>query len=299
MKKKKNLVVLVIVFAALLMVLWGVEKWNDAQAELDEQEKENAKIYAFETENLEKIVYMDASENVWAFEWDGEAWKYTLDPEIPLSQDDMEEMAQAFSKIEAVKELENPDALSDYGFDEPQYQLELTADGSQSKWLVGDTVGECYYFMEEGADRIYTISNTFTNEMVWELGKVAEQDVFPYIATDEFESVTISKADGTEVTYDVSDEEQKETAESIASSVAVTYFTNCANYHVSQEALAEYGLDDNSRTTVTIKYNDGEEKEAVLYVGNLDEDEEYYYVQLEDSKKVNRVLKDSVEAIIG
>ena len=86
----------------------------------------------------------------------------------------------------------------------------------------------------------------------------------------------------------------------IANSFATTYFTDCADYHVTEENLVNYGLDEATRTKVTVTHHsDNGEQEEVIYIGSLDENGEYYYVQLEGSQRVNRVLKASVHAILS
>lgn len=299
-KKINNIVVLSGIFVVLLFIFVGFQKWNDAEAETQAAEEEAAKIYAFETDSLEKIIYSDGEDNIWAFEKSDGNWMYTLDPEIALVQDTMTDMEEAFSKIEAVKEIEDPDNLADYGFEEPLYQLVLTENGTEHNLLIGDSSGENYYLMDEESGNVYTVSSDISSEMIWTLSGLAEKDTFPYVAQDNFMKMSVISPDGTEKIYDSADEEQEEMAASIASSLAVTYFTDCANYHVSEEALADYGLDEAGRTTVTVTHDtDGEEQEEVFYIGNLDEDGTYYYVQLYGSIRVNRVLKESVEAILN
>lgn len=299
-KKRKNMIALLVIFVLLLCVFVGVQKWNDAQEEQKATEETAAKIYAFEAEELEKITYSDGEGNSWSFEKTDETWNYAADPTIALVQDTMTGMEEAFSKIEAVKEIEAPDNLADYGFEDPLYQIVVTERGTDHILLIGDSTGENYYFMEEGSEKVYTVSSDITSEMIWAFSGLAETDTFPYVAQDHFVKMVVQKADGTEVIYDSEDEEQEETVASISSSFAVTYFTDCIDYHVTEETLATYGLDEASRTKVTVTHNTEDEgKEEVFYIGSLDENAEYYYVQLDGSQRVNRVLKDSVEAILN
>ena len=76
----------------------------------------------------------------------------------------MQNMEDAFSDIQAVKEIKNPDDLSDYGFDSPEYNLTLTGkDGEAHKFLIGNASGENYYFMEDGTEKVYTVSADLIN----------------------------------------------------------------------------------------------------------------------------------------
>lgn len=298
-KKRNNIIALIGALIVLLLIFVGVQKWNAAKEETEKAEEEAAKIYAFEAENIEKIAYSDGAAN-WSFEKENGTWVYGIDPQIALVQDTMARMEEAFSQIEAVKEIEEPDDLADYGLAEPLYQIIITDNGTAHTLLIGDSTGDNYYFMEEGGEKVYTVASSLTTEMLWEMSDLAETDTFPYVAQDDFVKMVVSFPNGTEHVYDSADETQEETVSSIASSFATTYFTNCADYHVTDETLADYGLDAASRTKVTVTYQtDGEEQEEVLYIGKLDEDGTYYYVQLDGSLQVNRVLKESVEAILS
>lgn len=301
MKKKKinNIIALLGALIVLLLIFAGVQKWKDAKKEAEKAEEEAAKIYAFEAGEVEKISYSDGETN-WSFEKADGAWIYADDPEITLVQDTMTGMEEAFSKIEAVKVIENPDSLGDYGFEDPLYRLVVTEDGTDHTLLIGDSTGDNYYFMEEGTEKVYTISSDITSEMIWKLSSLAEKDTFPYVAQDDFVKMVVTLPNGTEHVYDSSDETQEETVADIANSFATTYFTDCADYHVTEETLVNYGLDEATRTKVTVTHHsDNGEQEEVIYIGSLDENGEYYYVQLEGSQRVNRVLKASVDAMLS
>ena len=301
MKKKKinNIIALLAALLVLLLIFVGVQKWNAAKEETKKAEEEAAKIYAFEADEIEKIAYSDG-ETKWSFEKTDGTWMYADDPEITLVQDTMTGMEEAFSQIEAVKEIADPDHLADYGFEEPLYQLVVTENGTDHTLLIGDASGDNYYFMEEGTEKVYTVSSDIISEMIWELSGLAEKDTFPYVAQDDFVKMVVTLPNGTEHVYDTSDETQEETVSALANSFATTYFTDCADYHVIDETLAKYGLDEAARTKVTVIYNSDEgEQEEVIYIGSLDENSEYYYVQLDGSLRVNRVLKASVEAFLN
>ena len=298
-KKINNIIALLGALLVLLLIFFGVQKWNAAKEETKKAEAEAAKIYAFEADEIEKMAYSDG-ETKWSFEKADGTWIYADDPEIALVQDTMIGMEEAFSEIEAVKEIEHPDSLGDYGFEEPLYQLVITENGTDHTLLIGDSTGDNYYFMEEGTEKVYTVSSNLTSEMIWKLSSLAEKDTFPYVAQDDFVKMVVTLPNGTEHVYDSSDETQEETVSDLAHSCATTFFTDCADYHVTDETLVKYGLDEASRTKVTVTHQgDAGEQEEVIYIGSLDENGEYYYVQLEGSQRVNRVLKASVDAMLS
>ena len=249
-KKTNNIIALLGALLVLLLIFFGVQKWNAAKEETKKAEAEAAKIYAFEADEIEKMAYSDG-ETKWSFEKADGTWIYADDLEIALVQDTMIGMEEAFSEIEAVKEIEHPDSLGDYGFEEPLYQLVITENGTDHTLLIGDSTGDNYYFMEEGTEKVYTVSSNLTSEMIWKLSSLAEKDTFPYVAQDDFVKMVVTLPNGTEHVYDSSDETQEETVSDLANSFATTYFTDCADYHVTDETLVKYGLDEAARTKVT------------------------------------------------
>ena len=155
--------------------------------------------------------------------------------------------------------------------------------------------------MEENGDVVYTVSGTVVSQMVWTIDELAETDSFPYVAQDSFVKMTMDMADGTQKVYDSADEEQEDTISTVSGTLATTYFTNFADYHVTEETLSSYGLDVANRITVTVTYksdSDDAEQTTEFYIGSKDEDGTYYYVQLKDSQEVGRVLAESIEKLL-
>ena len=81
------------------------------------------------------------------------------------------------------------------------------------------------------------------------------------------------------------------------------YFTDCADYHVTDATLGNYGLAEDQRTKVELTYkdtsDDDKEKTVTFYVGSKDDGATYYYVQMDGSQRVSRVLIDTVEKALG
>lgn len=303
-KKTKTLGILLGILVVLLAVFLGLKKWNAAQEEAEKAKNEAEKVSIYEAEALEKIAYEDSEGKSMSFEKTEEEWKYTPDTTIALDEETMSEMEKTFSEIKSEQEISEPDALEDYGLKDAQYRLTLTGDdGKERVILIGNTVGEDYYCMEEGQETVYTVSASLVSQMVWQISGVARKEQFVSVTEDSFVKEVVTKADGTETVYDSENEEQEETVSGVAGGLAGFYFTDCADYHVTDETLGDYGLEEANRTKVVLTYKDtsdnNEEKELTFYVGNMDEDEAYYYVQLEGSQMVNRVLASSVESALG
>ena len=157
-KKQKTFAILTGVIVILLLAFFGMKYVNHANEEKEEQKKEEEKIQVLKADSLNAMTYADAEGNSMAFEKEEGVWKFSEDPVIELQEDVMLDMENAFSDIQAIKEISSPDELSDYGFDAVTYRLSVTEeDGTEHEYLFGNTTGEQIYFMEENGENVYTV----------------------------------------------------------------------------------------------------------------------------------------------
>lgn len=320
-KKKKTMWLLMGCLLLLVVLFVGIQTWGKKKEAKAAEEEEAKKTYLFQTDELQRIIYSDNSDssndsgnsnssdnsddlnnsNTWVFLKKDGTWVYEKDPTISLKADTMTAMENAFQSMEALQTIEEPDSLADYGLEQPKYRLSLQTEDEEHTFLIGNASGENYYVMEENGDVVYTVSGTVVSQMVWTIDELAETDSFPYVAQDSFVKMTMDMADGTQKVYDSADEEQKDIVSTVSGTLETTYFTNFADYHVTEETLSSYGLDVANRITVTVAYksdSDDAEQTTEFYIGSKDEDGTYYYVQLKDSQQVGRILATTVETLL-
>lgn len=320
-KKKKTMWLLMGCLLLLVVLLEGIQTWGKKKEAKAAEEEEAKKTYLFQTDALQRIIYSDNSDssndsgnsnssdnsddlnnsNTWVFLKKDGTWIYEKDPTISLKADTMTAMENAFQSMEALQTIEEPDSLADYGLEQPKYRLSLQTEDEEHTFLIGNASGENYYVMEENGDVVYTVSGTVVSQMVWTIDELAETDSFPYVAQGSFVKMTMDMADGTQKVYDSADEEQKDIVSTVSGTLETTYFTNFADYHVTEETLSSYGLDVANRITVTVAYksdSDDAEQTTEFYIGSKDEDGTYYYVQLKDSQQVGRILATTVETLL-
>ena len=120
---------------------------------------------------------------------------------------------------------------------------------------------------------------------------------------------------GQTTTYSSDDEEQSETIATIAGGYGAMTLTDLASYHATAEELTTFGLDEASRTTVTLTYQesssdssdsdsgDSEEEDSgsltyTLYLGS-DSGDGTRYVQVQDSDLVYLVSSDVLNNLLG
>lgn len=297
MKKYKSLVILLTVLVVLVVayVVTGQLKKKSA-----EKENEQKQIAVLDMSDITSIQYTNGTDTM-SFIKEGGTWYSESDKEFPLQQSSLKTMAETFGTLSANRELTDGDTLADYGLEEPQYTITLKdADGEQQNIYTGNAAGEDYYMTVGDKEKIYTVDYSVVNAMNFDLDSMLQKDTFPSIGADNIKKVTITKV-GETTEYDADNSDQSDDITAIGGGLGAAYFVDCVDYSVQADELAQYGLDEAQRTTVTVVYTDSDDKEQtfILYVGGRDESDAYNYVQMDGSKMVNTMTKETVNSILN
>lgn len=297
MKKYKSLVILLTVLVVLVVayVVTGQLKKKSA-----EKENEQKQIAVLDMSDITSIQYTNGTDTM-SFIKEGGTWYSESDKEFPLQQSSLKTMAETFGTLSANRELTDGDTLADYGLEEPQYTITLKdADGEQQNIYIGNAAGEDYYMTVGDKEKIYTVDYSVVNAMNFDLDSMLQKDTFPSIGADNIKKVTITKV-GETIEYDADNSDQSDDITAIGGGLGAAYFVDCVDYSVQADELAQYGLDEAQRTTVTVVYTDSDDKEQTftLYVGGRDESDAYNYVQMDGSKMVNTMTKETVNNILN
>ncbi|MDO4312596.1 MAG: DUF4340 domain-containing protein [Eubacteriales bacterium] len=286
MTGKRKVWIVAILLLALVIVNWSLGAWNKKQDERESKEAEAAKIYLVDAEDITAYSYNNG-ESEMSFTRTDDGWCYDEDTEIPMNQDTIQSTADSIAGMTAVRQLDEPDELADYGLDSPMYTIAYKdSAGSESAIYIGNGAGENYYATVGDTGKVYTISSDFLNLMQFELAGLVQYDTVPSIGSGNLKQVTVTDSEEESV-Y----KEDDELAE-LAGGFGTIALTDCADYHVAENDLPEYGLDEEHRTTVTAEYTDnasGEDEKFLLYVGSLDDSGENRYVTVKDSAMVYKV----------
>lgn len=297
MKKYKSLVILLTVLVVLVVayVVTGQLKKKSA-----EKENEQKQIAVLDMSDITSIQYTNGTDTM-SFIKEGGTWYSESDKEFPLQQSSLKTMAETFGTLSANRELTDGDTLADYGLEEPQYTITLKdADGEQQNIYIGNAAGEDYYMTVGDKEKIYTVDYSVVNAMNFDLDSMLQKETFPSIGADNIKKVTITKA-GETTEYDADNSDQSDDITAIGGGLGAAYFVECVDYSVQADELDQYGLDEAQRTTVTVVYTDSDDKEQTftLYVGGRDESDAYNYVQMDGSKMVNTMTKETVNNILN
>ena len=296
MKQKKKMLLILAGAAVILLLLWiltgVISKKNTEKEETDADEEVTM---VTDLADITRVEYNgDYSDFVFAKE-DG-SWVYEADTNAPINQSLVSSMVSGWASLAADRVFLQPDALADYGLEDPLYTISLTdADGVVTTLTIGDGAGEDYYAAVTGSTAVYTVSSTVVTYIGYSLDEFIATDTdFPAVSGNTLQQVDITE-DGTLTTY--TDETD---LQAIAGGLCVFSASEFADYYAENDELEAYGLDEDNRITVTFTYTD-DEKEAsyTMYIGSLDADSSNYYVMLQNSNIVYTQSQEIVENILN
>lgn len=175
MKKRQNtMLTLLVILAVLVVCYFVIGKIQENQ----EEEPAEETTYAVSMDDIVSIKYSDGTSTM-TFTKTNDTWNYEEDTTVALEQSTMESMAGTFGKIIANRTLEEPDALSDYGLEEPAYTIELTdKEGNVTTIYIGNQTDSDYYLTVGDKKVVYTVGSSVVNAMefdVEELREVSEE----------------------------------------------------------------------------------------------------------------------------
>lgn len=295
MKKKKGPLILIGVLVLLLILYFALSTWNKKQ---DSKEKETVKVTDLKTSEITGVKY-DLGTGEMNFEKDGDTWYYTTDKDFPLRQSYPKTVADAMGRLSADRELEDADALEEYGLDHPTYTVALTdEDGTVTTIKVGNATGNDYYATVDDTEKVYTIPATSLDDIQTELDQIAQLDTYPSIGSGNLKKEVITQ-NGETTTYDSENEDQAEDVAAVAGGLGAVKLSEAADYSVDDADLAGYGLDDTSRITVEVTYtSDDENQTMTLYIGGENGSGDRY-VMINDSRIVYLISDEICKNILN
>jgi hypothetical protein len=308
--KKNKLFVLMVIIGVLLIVYLGISGIQNYQERKKEKADEAAQIQLVSGDALSEISYSNGAESM-SFVKENDSWYYDADHEIPIKQSSLESLESSLTGLAAVRELEDPDALSDYGLTSPQYEISFTdSDGASHTLHIGDAAEDNYYASLDEESQVYTITSDLADSLSFDLSTLVENDSVPHIGSSNLKRVDVTKGEESRSYVD------SDSLTELAGGFGAFKLSSPVDYHVTEETLADYGLDEENRTTVVASYeesaddasssqsedtsdssdeasdseesDDSAEKTFTVYLGKETEDD-YRYVMVDGSKMVYKV----------
>ena len=248
------------------------------------EEETSTVVFSLDTSAITALSWTYDGEAV-ALSYADETWSYE-DPDCPIDQSYPENMAYALEEITSDRTIEAPEDLSEYGLDEPQCTIDITAGEDSYQLLIGDeTTLDGLLYLSTGDGNVYLVSSGLLSAFSYGLYDIIDMETIPSIT--DVSSFTISRAsDSLELVYledsglaysseyvwflqDGEDSLTLDTdgVEELLGSVTGLSWDSCVSYNAAEDDLAAYGLDAPA-VTVTINYTET----VTVDTGETDED---------------------------
>lgn len=163
-KQKKQMIFILALLAVFVAAYAGMHVYNKNQKEKADKEAEAGKIYVTKEkqEDITAFSYQ-MDDSTLTFVKEGDGWVLRDDEETKLDQSAVTSILERLVSLEAEDTVENPESLSEYGFDEPANVVTFTtAEGSVTLTIgMQNPVTDQYYLTKSGDDALYLVSSGF------------------------------------------------------------------------------------------------------------------------------------------
>ena len=243
-----------------------------------------------------------------AFTYEDDEWKNESDDKMPVNQELLSEIAENLSDIVSDKMVEEPQALSVYGLDDPAYTLTVeTADASYDISIGNESFSDGEVYISNGDGYVYLTDSELVDHISYSLLDLVQEEEIPEMET--VNSVSIDNENTVDIVYqenagycysdaytyylkdgdDYRNLDNENTADLISTLTEFSW-NGCVDYYTEDSELSDYGLDDPD-AVVTVGYTDedGEEQEFAYEIG---ESGGSYYAKLKDSTIVYSIEED-------
>ncbi|MGI6095927.1 MAG: DUF4340 domain-containing protein [Lachnospiraceae bacterium] len=309
-RKQIKLFMAVGILAVLAAGYAGLKYWN-TDTDTEEQETKTV-IQEIPEEEIREISFNGKTEETITFVKEEDTWYYTEDREFPVDASAMTTMLAPLTSISSERIIKQPDDLEEYGLRRPSKVITVTkTDDSVVTIHLGnmsDTVGEYYAYLNDDTDKIYLLDSYIYTNFDVNLYDLAKAETVSSITSTAVTNLTVEQE---KQTFSVFENEDSYTGWTVrdwngnekeaGSSQVITEFTSIISNTLSSyvnynsQDLSIYGL-DHPAAVITIDYNEAAEseedaeaeettavKQFIIYVGNTDENGDYYVTTNETS----------------
>ncbi len=281
MKRTKKLYILLGVLALVCIVTFAVSRIEQRREEIRESGEIILQIPADSVQSL-SWEYEDS----FSFHKD-DVWLYDADEAFPVDADAIDRLLSVFEEFSASFIIEDVEDYGQYGLDDPLCTIELGTDEQAVEVQLGNFSSmDSERYVSIGDGNVYLASVDPLDEYDAVLSDLIDNDEVP-----SFTDVTDLSFEGSIESYEIRYEEESEntycsedvyfaqldgkslpldtdSVQSYLSDLRSLDLTDYVNYKVTDEELADYGLDA-PELTVTLDYEDedGDAGSFVLHLG--------------------------------
>ena len=333
MKRSKRLHILLGVLAAVGIVTFAVTQYEEKQEEI---EASGEVVLEIDPAAVQTLSWEYDAETL-AFHKDG-TWVYDTDEAFPVDEERIDELLGVFEAFSAAFIIEDVTDYSQYGLDDPVCTIGISTGDTDYEIQLGDfSTMDSQRYVSIGDGNVYLATADPLDYFDAALRDMIDNDEAPDFGTveairfDGDQTCQIAYQEYTEdssYTYcsdDVYFVQQEDAmlpldtsrVEGYLDSISGPSLTDYVTYNVSEEELAEYGLDapelsvtvtyvpeDSEQTaefTLHISRDPDEQAAAEAEDGEEDETEEEItaYARVGESQIVYQITGDSYEALMA
>ena len=291
MAKKKKVIALA-GGAVLLCALIGVEaalSWQNSQEET-EAETEGVTPLEISADDLTEVTVKNENGTFTLVKDADGVWSNKEDAQFPLDEDTWTAKLSSLESMTAVRTLEEPEDLAEYGLDDAAIQVTLVTEDGSTELHIGNQNESTYdyYVYVDSPDTVYTVGSSAATAMDCGLYDLASASTFPSISSGSLTHMEIRQDESLlEFDADASDTESaswyvsRDGGEAVpADSSAMSALTDELLYigfedfvDYKGEDLAQYGLDD-PWAEITWDYTETESAEETTETESAEEETE-------------------------
>ena len=267
--------------AAVLYLLVVKMNQKEANSESDDSD-DSLVISSVDSGQITAISYEKDGKSLSFIKEDG-TWYDAEDKKFPVNQDSLTTMTNTLGAVSAIRKLEKPEALSEYGLDSPVLTVRYTAsDGKEAEFIVGDTNDAAggAYLKISGDDAVYLVSSDFADSFNSDIYQLADMESFPTITSDSITDISVNSnghtleikndSEGGQTVLENGKEQENCASSSVSQFIsAVTGITFKSHVEYNCKDLSKYGLDQPTAevtvdytTTETVSSGDSDDSES-------------------------------------
>lgn len=328
MSKAKRLYILIGVFLAVTVATVAVSKHKTHKEEI---KASGQTILEIPIDSV-TLLSWDCKGKTLSFQKPNESWVYADDEDFPVNQGKIAELLEPLQQLGAAFVIENVEDYGQYGLDKPTGTISITAGNNTYEIQLGAfSKMDSQRYISIGDSRVYLVKEDLLKRFSLELKDLIQNDTVPPLSDVKeirfsgIENYSVVREENSANTYCADDiyftagkPLDTKAVKKYLDTIGSLTLTDYASYHVSEDELKTFGLQEPELTLTVVYDSENEKKKAekehlVLYISRnpeelatarkkTEEGKEVKvpgYIRVGDSQIVYRIGKDAVSAIMA
>ena len=274
MKRSKRLCILLGVLAVACVATFALSRY---QAKKEQIETSGEVVLEIPVDSVQALSWEYDGEKL-AFHKD-DKWIYDEDEAFPVDGEKIEDLLDQFSAMGAAFIIENPEDLSPYGLSDPTCSITITTDEETYTILLGGySTMDSQRYVSIGDGNVYLVADDPLDDYDVGLRDLLDPDDIPDF--DQVSKITFTGSENYEIFYEAYEEGSTRTycaddvyfaqqedgtlpldtdkVTSYLQTIRYLDLSDYVTYNVTDEELAQYGLDD-PQLTIQVDYTEENE----------------------------------------